>query len=453
MNINFNSVFDKIVCINLKHRVEKKEFMLKQAKDYNLDINFFEAVAFPNNPVRGCLLSHLEIIKQAKKENLTNILILEDDCKFLKVGTLPNVPDNWDMLYLGGNVDAIYDNTNPDWVKGEIWTTHSYAISNSIFDILITGLEKYDEEVDKFYKRNIHTKYNCYILKDFFTTQKIGYSDIEKRPINYDIDRLHCDKPFDFADHEIMDVNSYRYKLKLNYPENLLPYISIITPTYNRKNLFNIWISNYERIDYPKNKIEFIIIDDGTDNLKSILPKDNRIKHIKIQTENNKPLTIGRKRNLGVKYANYNIIVHMDDDDFYPSYSVKTRVKILLQNRTKGCVGCTQIGCYDIYNKTSFTVCDTRSLKISEASMTYTRKFFEDRKYNENMEKGEGIFMIRGRESEIIQIPYIFVLIALTHKKNITKNMRIYKEKSEISNVFFETFPIKFRKILSKIIQ
>ena len=156
MNINFNSVFDKIVCINLKHRVEKKEFMLKQAKDYNLDINFFEAVAFPNNPARGCLLSHLEIIKQAKKENLTNILILEDDCKFLKEGTLPNVPDNWDMLYLGGNVDAIYDNTNPDWVKGEIWTTHSYAISNSIFDLLIRGLEKYDEEVDKFYLSLIH---------------------------------------------------------------------------------------------------------------------------------------------------------------------------------------------------------------------------------------------------------------------------------------------------------
>ncbi len=453
--INFNEIFDRIVCINLKHRVEKKGFMLKQAKDYNLDINFFEAVALPNNPARGCLLSHLEIIKQAKNENLTSILILEDDCKFLREDRLPAVPDDWDMLYLGGNIDAVYDNTNPDWVKGAIWTTHSYAISNSIFDLLITELEKYDKEVDKFYKQHIHTKYNCYVLKNFLTTQKMGYSDIEKRPINYDIDRLHCDKPFDFADHEIMDGNSYKYKLKLNYPENLLPYISIITPTYNRKNLFNIWISNYNRIDYPKNKIEFIIIDDGNDNLRSILPNDIRIKYIKIQTENNQPLTIGRKRNLGVKYANYNIIVHMDDDDYYPSYSVKTRVKILLQNRTKSCVGCTQIGCYDIYNKTSFSVNDTRSLNISEASMAYTREFFEERKYNENIEKGEGSLMIRGRESQIIQIPYIFVLIALTHKQNLTKDLRVYKKKDneDESYVFFETFPTQFREIILKLIR
>ena len=145
----------------------------------------------------------------------------------------------------------------------------------------------------------------------------------------------------------------------------------------------------------------------------------------------------------------------MDDDDYYPSYSVKTRVKILLQNRTKSCVGCTQIGCYDIYNKTSFSVNDTRSLNISEASMAYTREFFEERKYNENLEKGEGGLMIRGRESQIIQIPYIFVLIALTHKQNLTKDLRVYKKKDneDESYVFFETFPKKFKKILSKLIQ
>ena len=85
-------------------------------------------------------------------------------------------------------------------------------------------LKKYKKEVDRYYKEEIHTKYNCYILKDFFTTQKIGYSDIEGRLINYNIDKLHCDKPFDFADHEIMNCNLYQYKLKLNYPEKDILY-------------------------------------------------------------------------------------------------------------------------------------------------------------------------------------------------------------------------------------
>jgi hypothetical protein len=63
--------------------------------------------------------------------------------------------------------------------------------------------------------------------------------------------------------------------------------------------------------------------------------------------------------------------------------------------------------------------------------------------------------MIRGRESQIIQIPYIFILIALTHKENITKSLRVYKKKDDEdeSYVFFNTFPKKFQLILSKIIQ
>ena len=63
--------------------------------------------------------------------------------------------------------------------------------------------------------------------------------------------------------------------------------------------------------------------------------------------------------------------------------------------------------------------------------------------------------MIRGREAQIIQIPYIFVLIALTHKGNITKSIRVYKRKDneDESYVFFETFPIQFREILLKLIR
>ena len=109
----------------------------------------------------------------------------------------------------------------------------------------------------------------------------------------------------------------------------------------------------------------------------------------------------------------------------------------------------------DIYNKTSFSITDTRTLKLSEASMVYTRKFFEERKYNENVEREEGVLMIRGRESQIIQIPYIYVIIALTHKANITKDLRVYKKKNDeiVSYNFYETFPQKFRLIISKIIQ
>ena len=107
--LNLNKVFDKIVCINLKKRPEKRDFIKKQAKEYDLDIEFFDAIEIPENPAKGCLKSHLNILKQAKKDKLNNILILEDDCKFLKKCYLQEIPTNWDMLYIGGNINAIYE--------------------------------------------------------------------------------------------------------------------------------------------------------------------------------------------------------------------------------------------------------------------------------------------------------------------------------------------------------
>ena len=96
------------------------------------------------------------------------------------------------------------------------------------------------------------------------------------------------------------------YVLKLpEIPFNQLPYVSIITPTYNRKKLFAMAMYNVFGFYYPKEKIEWIIVEDITDNMteedtvQNILPKDPRIKHILLQS-GSEPYTIAMKRNIGV---------------------------------------------------------------------------------------------------------------------------------------------------------
>ena len=54
---------DKIYCINLKNRKNKKKFIQKQAETLDLDIEFFNAIRNKKNPAAGCLQSHLNIIK------------------------------------------------------------------------------------------------------------------------------------------------------------------------------------------------------------------------------------------------------------------------------------------------------------------------------------------------------------------------------------------------------
>jgi len=412
---------DDIICINLKSRKDRKIFMKRQIRKKNVPyIHFFKAIHDSKNGARGCLLSHLNIIKNAKNRNLNNILIIEDDCLFINKFKLPSFPTSYHMLYLGGNISHIYSqNDNSPWITASIWTTHSYIIHNSIYDEVIKKLSVYNSEIDTFYKNYIHVYQKSYILNPILTTQKQGYSDIAKRNMNYKYMNTVDDiQDIEFAKNETID-NEYILKLD-DISDNELPYVSILTPTYNRRKFFKLAINNFNSFVYPKNKLEWIIIDDGDEIINDLLPMNPQIKYIRFQT--NKPLPISMKRNLCVKYAKYDFLLHMDDDDYYPPYSILSRIKILLQNPFKQCVGCIKLGCWDIINDKKYTISGEKLL--SEASLAYTRHFFDEVKFNEKVSKGEGKLFIQGRQKYCLQIPYPFILISLNHNNNITNQLR-----------------------------
>ena len=175
----------------------------------------------------------------------------------------------------------------------------------------------------------------------------------------------------EFAKNEIVNDE---YVLKLDeISDNELPYVSILTPTHNRRKFMKLAVYNFKSFIYPREKLEWIIVDDGQEIINDLLPENENVKYVRLEA--NKPLPISMKRNLCVKYAKYDFLVHMDDDDYYTPYSIMSRIKVLLQNPYKQCVGCVKLGCLDIVNNTCFTMCGDNLL--SEASLAYTRQFFE----------------------------------------------------------------------------
>ena len=66
-----------------------------------------------------------------------------------------------------------------------------------------------------------------------------------------------------------------------NIDDNLLPTVTIVTPTYNRKDNFGIAIRNFKNFNYPREKLFWIILDDSPDDsIKLILPNDKSIRYI-----------------------------------------------------------------------------------------------------------------------------------------------------------------------------
>jgi len=253
----------------------------------------------------------------------------------------------------------------------------------------------YDGEIDRYYLEKIHPKFKCYMCDPMICLQREGFSDIENKMVNYDFMQqtlMGLRVPESSVDGE------GNYILKLPAIDNdKLPAVSIITPTYKRRKLFDMALRNFTNFIYPRNKLEWIIVDDSPEDecVKDMLPRgDKRIKYIHMDN-GDEPFTIAMKRNMAVSNSSHKYIVHMDDDDYYPPESILARIKILLKYQDEGieCVGSTLIGTYNIMTNISSMSSDG-PISLSEASMAYTRKFWEERPFDEKCLRGEHKFSL-----------------------------------------------------------
>ncbi len=411
MKSNKNQMYPKnVFCINLDIRKDRRRRMEKQCK--KLKIKFtFETVTLHVNPKRGCLESHYNII--FKNKNKPYVTILEDDLQFLDNFNIPEPPKDWDMIYLGG-VEKSVSKYNKHYNKANnVLSTCGYLINYNCMKYVLKHLKDYPNEIDMFYSEIIQKKFNCYILSSHLVKQYADYSNIENANDDYSAFET---KKIPFPKHTIQDD-----KFLINFDENIeLPMITVITPTRNRRKFFELVLYNFNNFDYPKDKIEWIIVDDiDSDDISDILPKENNVHYIRKKWIYS---TISEKRNYACSLANGEYIVHMDDDDIYFPDSITTKIKTLITNK-KRCIGNTKF--VNIFNKKSHIV-GTINSPFSESSMTYHKSFWKENPFNEKLKQGEGTLFIKNREEECVQIPWYYNFISLTHNDNITKDLRKY---------------------------
>jgi glycosyltransferase involved in cell wall biosynthesis len=121
-----------------------------------------------------------------------------------------------------------------------------------------------------------------------------------------------------------------------------MPLVSICTPTFNRRPFIPYIIKCVENQLYPKDKIEWIIIDDGTDKIEDLVKHIPYVKYFKYDTK----LTLGKKRNMSHEKATGDIILYMDDDDYYPPERISHAVQKLQQNPNVLCAGSSEMYIY-----------------------------------------------------------------------------------------------------------
>jgi hypothetical protein len=216
-----------------------------------------------------------------------------------------------------------------------------------------------------------------------------------------------------------------QYPHPLKYDE--CPPISVITLTYNRRKFIDVAFHNIILTDYPKDKIEWIVVDDSDDVEEQCADKiakfANRAPVAQVvYVPLNQRYTIGGKRNIGVSRATHDIILMMDDDDHYPTTSFRRRVGWLLKHPWKPkAVGCSTIACYDLVKGVSAVNTPPWELgpaqRVSEATLTFYKSFWDEKRFPfTNTSEGEGF--LAGREHEFLDAPPQQMLVALSHQGN-----------------------------------
>lgn len=214
-------------------------------------------------------------------------------------------------------------------------------------------------------------------------------------------------------------INETSYSLRDTFPkEDELPDVSVLCITKDRRAFMPLLKYCYMIQSYPEDKMEIVIVDDGDDPIEDTLFGVPNVKYVRCDPG----MTISQKRNLGVENAMYDIIAVMDDDDVYPNNSILQRVAMLMKEPKKQCGFCTTIPCYDIAKYSSFMNVPPITLKmserVSEATLIFTKAFWEENKFDDMVHIGEGNAFVHGREHMCREISPQEVIVSLVHPKN-----------------------------------
>jgi cellulose synthase/poly-beta-1,6-N-acetylglucosamine synthase-like glycosyltransferase len=119
----------------------------------------------------------------------------------------------------------------------------------------------------------------------------------------------------------ILGYNSDKKKKKLLFSDDELPKVSVIIPAYNEEKSIARTIESIIASDYPKNKFEIIVVDDGSKDKTLEIAKKYKSKIVKIFTKKNGGK--GTALNFALKKVTGEIIFSMDADTFAAPRSVR----------------------------------------------------------------------------------------------------------------------------------
>jgi glycosyltransferase involved in cell wall biosynthesis len=216
--------------------------------------------------------------------------------------------------------------------------------------------------------------------------------------------------------------------------------VSVVTPTYNRRLFIPTLIEIYKAQTFPKEKMEWIILDDGRDKVEDLFIDALRtipnVRYIRFDEK----MRLGAKRNMLNKEAKGAIIVAMDDDDYYPPDRVSSVVDAFKKNPSIELAGSSEMNLYYIDTKKIYTIGPYTQNHATNGTMAWRKSYSDKHKYDEYVTKAEEITFLENFKHKMIQLNTLSTIVVICHTDNTADKNELRSEHMGKMNTFQSKF-------------
>jgi glycosyltransferase involved in cell wall biosynthesis len=230
-----------------------------------------------------------------------------------------------------------------------------------------------------------------------------------------------------------------------NKKKKTLPFVSICTPTFNRRPFVQTMFQCFQNQTYPKDRMEWIIVDDGTDKIEDLIKAANipQIQYYPLD----KKMTLGAKRNFTHSKTKGSILVYMDDDDYYPPERVAHAVETLQSHPQALCAGSSEIYVYFKHISKMYRGGPYNANHATAGTFAFKRELLNQTKYNETACLAEEREFLKNYTIPFVQLDPRKTILVFSHIQNTFDKKRLLETPNpkfvECNDVKIEEF-IKF---------
>jgi glycosyltransferase involved in cell wall biosynthesis len=190
--------------------------------------------------------------------------------------------------------------------------------------------------------------------------------------------------------------------------------VSIVTVTYNRRKFFLKLIRSIEEQTYPKEDLEWIIIDDGTDKIEDLVKHLPYVKYHYLSSKMN----LGCKRNYSNEKAKGNYIIYFDDDDYHQPTRIQHSVDTLKANPSALIAASSKMLMYYTDDQSLYTTHEFHGQHGTAGTFCFRKQLLNVTKFDNKAKCSEEKYFLKDYKISMVQLDYKQTIVIMSHDAN-----------------------------------